>query len=107
MHDSLTGLPNRVMLENRMTHAMAPSKRHKKIMGLLFIDLDNFKQINDIHGHKTGDNLLITISKIMKNRLRVTDTLSRWGGDEFVVLLPELNNETDLRNISRILILYS
>ncbi|MCK4704186.1 MAG: EAL domain-containing protein [Gammaproteobacteria bacterium] len=103
MHDSLTGLPNRVMLENRMTHAMAQSKRHKKIMGLLFIDLDNFKQINDIHGHKTGDSLLITISKIMKNRLRVTDTLSRWGGDEFVVLLPELNNETDLRNISRIL----
>ena len=103
MHDSLTGLPNRVMLESKMEHALAMSKRYKKMMGVLFIDLDNFKQINDMHGHKTGDNLLVSISRIMKNRLRETDTLSRWGGDEFVVLLPDLNNDTNLRNIAELL----
>lgn len=100
LHDSLTGLANRVMLEEKMESTLARAQRYKKMMGLLFIDLDNFKQVNDIHGHKMGDLLLITISKIMAARLRETDTLCRWGGDEFVVLLPDLNNVTDLRFIA-------
>lgn len=103
LHDSLTGLANRVMLEEKMEYILAHSKRHSKMMGVLFIDLDNFKQVNDLHGHKTGDNLLITISKIMQNRLRETDILSRWGGDEFVVLLPDLNSEANLRDLAEIL----
>jgi len=103
MHDSLTGLPNRVMLESKMKHTLAQSIRHTKMMGILFIDLDNFKQVNDIHGHKAGDNLLITVSQIMKGRLRETDTLARWGGDEFVVLLPELNDAKDFHNIADVL----
>ncbi len=103
LHDSLTGLPNRIMLESKMKHTLALSKRNKNMMGILFIDLDNFKQVNDIHGHKTGDSLLITVSQIMKNRLRETDTLSRWGGDEFVVLLPELNDKNDLHIIADVL----
>jgi len=103
LHDSLTGLPNRVMLESKMKHTLAQSIRHTKMMGILFIDLDNFKQVNDIHGHKAGDSLLITVSHIMKNRLRETDTLARWGGDEFVVLLPELTNEKDLHMIADVL----
>lgn len=103
MHDSLTGLPNRVMLESKMKHTLAQSIRHTKMMGILFIDLDNFKQVNDIHGHKAGDNLLITVSQIMKHRLRETDTLARWGGDEFVVLLPELNDAKDFHKIADVL----
>ena len=103
LHDSLTGLANRIMLEEKMEDTLARAQRYKKMMGLLFIDLDNFKQVNDTHGHKMGDNLLITISKIMMERLRDTDTLSRWGGDEFVVLLPDLNKEEDLRLLAETL----
>jgi diguanylate cyclase (GGDEF)-like protein len=103
LHDSLTGLANRVMLEEQMENTLARAQRYKKMMGLLFIDLDNFKQINDTHGHKMGDNLLVTISKIMSGRLRETDTLCRWGGDEFVVLLPDLNTEADLRTLANTL----
>lgn len=100
LHDALTGLPNRVLLEERMEQALAQAKRNQSSMGVLFIDLDNFKQVNDIHGHKTGDHLLVSVSKIMQLRLRATDTLARWGGDEFVVILPELNNSGDMRDVA-------
>ena len=103
LHDSLTGLANRVMLEEKMEDTMSRAQRYKKMVGLLFIDLDNFKQVNDAYGHKMGDNLLVTISKIMMGRLRETDTLCRWGGDEFVVLLPDLNTKTDLRSLAETL----
>lgn len=103
LHDSLTGLANRVMLEEKMEDTLAHAKRYQKMMGVLFIDLDNFKQVNDTHGHKMGDNLLIAVSKIMLARLRDSDTLCRWGGDEFVILLPDLNNEIDLRSIAETL----
>jgi len=100
MHDALTGLPNRVLLEEKMEQSLAHAKRNKLAMGVLFIDLDNFKQVNDIHGHKTGDHLLVSVSRIMRQRLRATDTLARWGGDEFVVLLPELKLVTDIREVA-------
>ena len=103
MHDALTGLPNRTLLEERMELALAQAKRNKFIMGVLFIDLDNFKQVNDIHGHKTGDHLLVSVSRIMQQRLRATDTLARWGGDEFVVVLPELKKTTDIRDVAETL----
>jgi len=103
MHDALTGLPNRMLLDERMEQALAQAKRHEGIVGILFIDLDNFKQVNDIHGHKTGDHLLVSVSKIMQQRLRATDTLARWGGDEFVVLLPELKRAEDVADVAKTL----
>lgn len=100
MHDALTDLPNRILLDEKMEYALAQAKRNNTTLGLLFIDLDNFKQVNDIHGHKTGDHLLISVSRIMQQRLRDTDTLARWGGDEFVIVLPELKQASDIRKIS-------
>lgn len=94
MHDALTGLPNRSLLENRMDQALAHARRHGFHVGVLFIDLDNFKQVNDAHGHKRGDQLLVNVSHILGRKLRASDTLARWGGDEFVVLLPDLTERT-------------
>ncbi len=94
MHDALTGLPNRSLLESRMEHALAHAKRYGFYVGILFIDLDNFKQVNDTNGHKSGDQLLVRVSQILGQKLRSSDTLARWGGDEFVVLLPDLTDHT-------------
>ncbi|VAW95527.1 diguanylate cyclase/phosphodiesterase (GGDEF & EAL domains) with PAS/PAC sensor(s) [hydrothermal vent metagenome] len=100
MHDALTDLPNRILLEEKMEHALIQAKRNNTLMGLLFIDLDNFKQINDVHGHKTGDHLLVSVSNIMRDYLRASDTLARWGGDEFVIVLPELKQASDMRDVA-------
>jgi len=100
MHDALTDLPNRSLLDEKMKYALAQAKRNQTLLGLLFIDLDNFKQVNDAHGHKAGDHLLVSVSKIMQQRLRETDTLARWGGDEFVIILPELKKISDVRAIA-------
>jgi diguanylate cyclase (GGDEF)-like protein/PAS domain S-box-containing protein len=88
MHDALTGLPNRVYLDHRINEAIMQSGLAGSKFALLFIDLDNFKQINDLHGHKSGDQLLVDVSGILRSSLRESDVLARWGGDEFVVLLP-------------------
>lgn len=86
-HDALTSLPNRVYLDNRINEEIERSRINGSKFALLFIDLDNFKQINDLHGHKSGDRLLKEVSSILRSNLRATDVLARWGGDEFVVLL--------------------
>lgn len=99
LHDALTNLPNRILLEDRMEHALAQARRLGHKAGLLFIDLDNFKQVNDIYGHKAGDRLLVAVSDSLKRALRDGDTLARWGGDEFVVLIPALCDTDDLRRI--------
>lgn len=88
MHDALTGLPNRLHLDGRIEDQIDQSSRAGSKFALLFIDLDNFKQINDLRGHKSGDQLLVDVSNILRDNLRETDVLARWGGDEFVVLLP-------------------
>ncbi len=100
LHDALTNLPNRVLLEDRIEIAISQAKRTNKKVAMLFIDLDNFKQVNDIYGHKSGDRLLIAVSKALKSHLRPYDTLARWGGDEFVVLLRELNDTKDIHAIA-------
>ncbi|VAX00936.1 diguanylate cyclase/phosphodiesterase (GGDEF & EAL domains) with PAS/PAC sensor(s) [hydrothermal vent metagenome] len=100
MHDALTGLPNRVLLDEKMDVALENAKKNNSLLGLLFIDLDNFKQVNDVHGHKMGDHLLVSVSRIMQKRLRDHDTLARWGGDEFVVVLPELKYVSDVRRVA-------
>lgn len=90
-HDELTGLPNRRMLNDRLTQAIALSKRNGLYSALMFLDLDNFKVLNDTHGHEVGDLLLIEVSKRLTDCVRATDTVARIGGDEFVVMLSELD----------------
>jgi len=90
LHDALTHLPNRVLLEDRLQQAIAQAKRNNSHVGILLFDLDHFKQINDTLGHSQGDKLLKQASKRIQNLLRAQDTLARWGGDEFVILLPDL-----------------
>jgi diguanylate cyclase (GGDEF)-like protein/PAS domain S-box-containing protein len=94
-HDFLTGLPNRVLLKDRLDHAIALGSRRLHSVGLLFLDLDGFKHINDSLGHTTGDALLRSIAKRLVDCVRVSDTVSRQGGDEFVVLLSEMDHAED------------
>jgi diguanylate cyclase (GGDEF)-like protein/PAS domain S-box-containing protein len=88
-HDFLTKLPNRLLLNDRIAQAIALAKRHKHQLGVLFLDLDNFKNINDTLGHQTGDRLLESIAHRLSSCVRSSDTVSRQGGDEFVILLSE------------------
>jgi diguanylate cyclase (GGDEF)-like protein len=94
-HDALTGLPNRALLTEHGDLALALAKREHKIAGVLFIDLDQFKTINDSLGHPVGDTLLCIVAERLKTCLRETDTVARMGGDEFVVLLRELHHAQD------------
>jgi diguanylate cyclase (GGDEF)-like protein len=94
-HDFLTGLPNRMLLNDRVGHAIALAQRHGKQVALLFLDLDGFKHINDSLGHPTGDKLLQSIAKRLVDCVRSADTVSRQGGDEFVVLLSEVEHLED------------
>jgi diguanylate cyclase (GGDEF)-like protein/PAS domain S-box-containing protein len=90
--DSLTNLPNRVLLADRLQQAMAQDQRRGQQLAVAYLDLDGFKVINDRHGHESGDQVLITLAKRMKEALREGDTLARIGGDEFVVVLIDLED---------------
>jgi diguanylate cyclase (GGDEF)-like protein/PAS domain S-box-containing protein len=92
LHDPLTGLPNRVLFVDRLRHALKRAKRRGAEVAVLFMDLDNFKVINDSLGHKTGDRVLVAASKRIRALLRPEDTVARFGGDEFVILLEELED---------------
>jgi diguanylate cyclase (GGDEF)-like protein/PAS domain S-box-containing protein len=94
-HDALTGLPNRVLLNDRLQEALKRMDRNHKQVALLFLDVDNFKHINDGFGHSTGDNLLVELASRLRSQLRAGDTLARQGGDEFLVLLPEIDQMDD------------
>ncbi len=94
-HDSLTGLPNRVLVNDRITQAISLARRHNSRFAVLFLDLDNFKHINDSLGHVVGDKLLQSVGERLLFCVRDSDTVSRQGGDEFVVLLPELVQSKD------------
>ncbi len=84
-YDSLTKLPNRRLLTDRLNQIMAASKRSSSYAALMFLDLDNFKPLNDAHGHGVGDLLLIEVAKRLTDAIREMDTVARFGGDEFVV----------------------
>lgn len=99
-HDVLTGLPNRMLLMERLTQAIGMARRHQKQIALLFVDLDNFKDVNDAFGHSIGDQLLQTVAERIVSCVRVTDTVSRYGGDEFVILLTEIENREDAAHIA-------
>jgi len=94
-HDFLTGLPNRMLLNDRIGHAIALAARHRKKVAVLFLDLDGFKHINDSLGHLIGDKLLQSVAKRLVDCVRASDTVSRQGGDEFVVLLSEVERSED------------
>ncbi|WP_051324335.1 putative bifunctional diguanylate cyclase/phosphodiesterase [Candidatus Solirubrobacter pratensis] len=93
LHDPLTGLANRALCYDRLTHALARAARAHENAGVLFIDLDNFKRVNDVYGHAAGDDLLIAIARRLAATVRPADTVARLGGDEFVVVCEEITEE--------------
>jgi diguanylate cyclase (GGDEF)-like protein len=97
-NDVLTGLPNRRLLEDRISQAIKTATRAKNIVAVLFLDLDFFKNINDQHGHSTGDILLKQVAERLTHLLRAEDTVARIGGDEFVIVLPHLSEEIQATN---------
>ncbi len=100
-HDALTGLPNRRLLEDRLTQALARSYRNRKETAVMFVDLDRFKTINDSLGHSVGDELLKEVAKRLVRQLREVDTICRTGGDEFVVVLPEIKRSSDAAAVAQ------
>ncbi|MDA1117595.1 MAG: EAL domain-containing protein [Proteobacteria bacterium] len=99
-HDALTGLPNRRLLEDRLTQALALSQRNRQQTAVMFVDLDRFKAINDSLGHAAGDQVLQEVAQRLVKQLRVGDTICRIGGDEFVVVLPEAKRSTDAAHVA-------
>lgn len=99
-HDSLTELPNRTLLNDRLEMAINTAKRRQEKVGLLFIDLDRFKNVNDSLGHAAGDQILRQTAIRLRKVIRTDDTVARLGGDEFVVLLPRVNDERDLAEVA-------
>ena len=98
-HDALTGLPNRALLLDRISHSIATSKRENKKLAVLFLDLDDFKKINDTEGHDAGDLLLKEVVRRLQTRLRDFDTLSRQGGDEFIIVLEKIESEMTIKQV--------
>jgi diguanylate cyclase (GGDEF)-like protein len=94
-HDFLTELPNRMLLNDRLTQAITSAHRHGKSLAVLFLDVDHFKHINDSLGHAMGDHLLKSIAQRLVGCVRSSDTVSRQGGDEFVILLSEVTHAED------------
>lgn len=91
-HDPLTGLTNRSLFNDRLDSAVRAAHRHQSGLALLFLDIDNFKHINDTHGHAAGDRVLCTIARRLERCVRATDTVARIGGDEFTVLLTDFHS---------------
>jgi diguanylate cyclase (GGDEF)-like protein len=102
-YDKLTGLANRHLFEEKLAQLIENAKTNDSSFALLFLDLDNFKQINDTHGHDIGDKVLVEASKILKNSTRESDTLVRFGGDEFLILLNNAKKDGALQVSEKIL----
>jgi diguanylate cyclase (GGDEF)-like protein len=96
LHDPLTGLPNRALFNDRLEHGLAQATRHGWTLAVMFVDLDDFKQINDRLGHEAGDAVLRAIADRLRQTTRSDDTVSRHGGDEFLYLLLEVKREEDI-----------
>lgn len=100
-HDVLTGLPNRALVEDRLTQALALATRHDQRVALLLIDLDRFKTINDTHGHHAGDELIIAVAQRLSRIVRASNTVGRIGGDEFIVVMPDVDNIGQVHSLAQ------
>jgi diguanylate cyclase (GGDEF)-like protein/PAS domain S-box-containing protein len=100
-HDALTGLPTRTLFNDRLNVALAHAKRDGSKVGLLILDLDNFKRVNDLLGHRAGDELLVHVAEQLRNTVRSSDTVGRMGGDEFVLILDRLHNVDEAELIAK------
>jgi diguanylate cyclase (GGDEF)-like protein len=100
LHDVLTGLPNRTLFNDRLEHGIAQAKRHGWTLAMMFVDLDQFKRINDTYGHDAGDIVLRTTAQRLKESTRSDDTVGRQGGDEFLYLLTQIHDEKDIAMIA-------
>ncbi len=101
LHDDLTGLPNRLLLHDRLEQAVAKAKRSGAVAAVLFVDLDRFKIINDDHGHHVGDQALIAVADRLRHAVRPADTLARLSGDEFVIVCEELVDAAVAENVAK------
>jgi diguanylate cyclase (GGDEF)-like protein len=104
LHDHLTGLPNRALFCDRLEHGVQQARRHDRTLAVMFVDLDDFKIINDTYGHDAGDRVLQTIAERLKENTRGEDTVSRYGGDEFMVLINEAREEKNISLVAENLI---
>jgi diguanylate cyclase (GGDEF)-like protein/PAS domain S-box-containing protein len=100
-HDPLTGLPNRSFLTDMLGYSIAQAKREGRRLAVLFVDLDHFKDVNDSFGHDTGDRLLTWISEKLRGELREEDMIARFGGDEFVIVIPDVSDTEDVALVAR------
>jgi diguanylate cyclase (GGDEF)-like protein len=100
-HDSLTGLPNRLLFKDRLDQAIGLARRHSAKFGLLYLDLDKFKPVNDTLGHSAGDELLKGVATRIRGQLRESDTVARVGGDEFIVILHDVQWREDAEVVAR------
>ncbi len=100
LHDSLTGLPNRALATDRLTQALERTARSSELVGVLYLDLDGFKEVNDSAGHARGDQVLQEVGERLRHAVRPTDTVARLGGDEFVVICPQMPTVTALRLVA-------
>lgn len=98
-HDGLTGLPNRLLFADRLKQSLARAKRHEGELAVCYLDLDGFKQVNDHHGHSAGDDLLRVVAQRIQGNLRAGDTVSRMGGDEFVILMTHFTSSEDCQAV--------
>jgi len=94
-HDALTGLPNRVLLRDRLTQAIFAAERERRLLAVLFVDLDDFKRVNDSFGHAAGDELLVGVGARLGSVLRKSDSIARLGGDEFIIIQPAIGQRSD------------
>jgi diguanylate cyclase (GGDEF)-like protein len=100
-HDPLTGLANRLLLNDRVEHVMQLARRQKKAMAVIYMDLDRFKQINDTLGHEVGDRFLCEVASRLRRSVRASDLVARVGGDEFVIVLEELHHKDDAQLVAQ------
>lgn len=104
LHDPLTGLPNRALFHEHLELALAASRRYRTRTAMLFLDLDGFKRVNDSLGHDAGDDLLVQVSDRLRQSLRESDTVARFGGDEFAIILPNAAGAEDVATVARVLL---